>query len=147
MSTRSRIGMVLPDGNVRSIYCHSDGYPEYVGAVLHEYWGEGVIPLLNLGDLSMLGSQLGRDEGPGAFDARRTLDTDDPRREWCLAYGRDRGETGTEAITHPKSEWPDSDQEWEYLWTGREWKARGKYSNKRWARLVTLLTPKEAPHA
>lgn len=34
MSTRSRIGVVLPTGKVKSIYCHWDGYPEGVGQTL-----------------------------------------------------------------------------------------------------------------
>ena len=31
MATRSRIGVVLPDGSVQSTYCHNDGYPSGVG--------------------------------------------------------------------------------------------------------------------
>ena len=31
MATRSRIGVVLPNGIVQSVYCHNDGYPEGVG--------------------------------------------------------------------------------------------------------------------
>jgi len=31
MATRSNIGMMLPDGNVKVAYCHYDGYPECVG--------------------------------------------------------------------------------------------------------------------
>lgn len=26
MATRSRIGMKMPDGKIKSIYCHLDGY-------------------------------------------------------------------------------------------------------------------------
>lgn len=128
MSTRSRIGMLNDDGTVTSIYCHSDGYPEDphgVGYKLSAFWSESVRPLLALGDLSVLGEVLGKDEGHGAFDRCRTLiGTDDERRAWCVAYNRDRGETDTEASTHPAGEWPDSGQEYEYLWTGREWKMR-----------------------
>jgi hypothetical protein len=31
MATRSRIGVELPDGRVKSVYCHWDGYPTGVG--------------------------------------------------------------------------------------------------------------------
>ena len=34
MSTRSRIGLKLEDGTVKSVYCHSDGYPDGVGKYL-----------------------------------------------------------------------------------------------------------------
>ena len=40
MSTRSRIGMINPDGSVSSIYCHFDGYPEGVGKTLHDNWND-----------------------------------------------------------------------------------------------------------
>ena len=140
MGTRSRIGMLLPDGRVRSIYCHWDGYPSGAGRTLQDWWGESVIPLLNLGDLSVLGAEPGQDQGPGVFDARRELADDDPRRAWCVAYGRDRGEQGTEALTHPKGNWPDSGQEYEYLWTGKAWMVRAKYAKpRRWTALLTVL--------
>lgn len=31
MGTRSRIGVQLPNGKVKSVYCHWDGYPDGVG--------------------------------------------------------------------------------------------------------------------
>ena len=148
MGTRSRIGMLLPDGQVRSIYCHWDGYPSGAGRTLQEYWRESVIPLLDLGDLSVLGPEPGRDEGTGAFDARHTLAENDPRHAWCVAYGRDRGEKNIDAIIHPKGNWPDSGQEYEYLWTGREWKVRGKYAKpRRWTALLAVLAAEEKAEA
>lgn len=58
MSTRSRIGMIQKDGSVKSIYCHFDGYPEGVGAVLKKHYTnpEKVEELLELGDISVLGT-------------------------------------------------------------------------------------------
>ena len=38
MSTRSMICMKLKDDNYKSIYCHSDGYLEYNGAMLIDYY-------------------------------------------------------------------------------------------------------------
>lgn len=57
MSTRCRIGLVMPDGTVKSVYCHSDGYPEGVGAVLKECYNtrEKIEKLLEGGDISVLG--------------------------------------------------------------------------------------------
>lgn len=141
MSTHARIGMTLPDGTVRSIYCHFDGYPAHAGVTLQRYWRESVIPLLDLGDLSVLGAEPGQDEGPGAFDARlrARLADDDPRRTWCVAYGRDRGETDVAAIIHPADDWPDFGQAWDYLWTGSEWLARNCYEQTPWTPLTDLI--------
>lgn len=94
MSTRSFIGTYNDDNTLTGIYCHFDGYPEYVGRTLLEHWTDPdkVNALMALGNLSMLGMEVGEAHG---FD-----DTDHPKRhEWCLAYGRDRGETGQEAQT------------------------------------------------
>lgn len=60
MSTRSRIGIVLPNKKVESIYCHFDGYPSYVGAILNNYYKdeEKIKELIALGDISCLGQTL-----------------------------------------------------------------------------------------
>ena len=59
MSTRCRIGIKLRDGKVVSIYNHSDGYPSVVGKILDEYYNtrENIMLLMNLGDISMLGTK------------------------------------------------------------------------------------------
>ena len=38
MSTRSNIAIELPDGKVKAIYVHSDGYPNGVGHCLLQFW-------------------------------------------------------------------------------------------------------------
>ena len=38
MSTRSRIGILKNNGSIESIYCHLDGYPEWVGKKLYRYY-------------------------------------------------------------------------------------------------------------
>ena len=38
MSTRSNIGILQKNGNIRSIYCHWDGYPEYNGVLLKNFY-------------------------------------------------------------------------------------------------------------
>ena len=55
MSTRCRIA--INDGDsFRSIYCHYDGYPRYVGNVLLKYYNskEMATKLIDLGDISCL---------------------------------------------------------------------------------------------
>lgn len=58
MSTRSRIAIEEDDGSIRSIYCHFDGYPEGVGAILKKHYTDPqkIEELLELGDLSILGT-------------------------------------------------------------------------------------------
>jgi len=38
MSTRSRIGILLPDDSILSVYHHWDGYPEWLGVTLKEQY-------------------------------------------------------------------------------------------------------------
>jgi len=85
MATRSRIGIQNQDGSVSSIYCHFDGYPEGVGAMLEEHYSnrQKLNMLINLGDISVLGEQVSTmDEH--SFDNRKEGVT--------VAYHRDRGE-------------------------------------------------------
>ncbi len=88
MSTRSRIAMQEPSTRIRSIYCHHDAYPEYVGKthLAHYMEPEKISALLDLGDISSLAAEIG------------TAHSFDQRPEGVVtAYGRDRGETGVEA--------------------------------------------------
>lgn len=79
MSTRSAI-IEKTEKGYRGIYCHSDGYPEGVGATLMTHYTDPskVHALLDLGDLSFLGESLDSDS--------------------TFAYMRDRGEDGCEAF-------------------------------------------------
>lgn len=90
MSTRSNIGIRNLDGTVEYIYCHFDGYPEHNGKILTENYTNinRVNELLKLGDLSVLGKFIGEKQ-----------DFDNRVRDYCLAYGRDRGETGVSSST------------------------------------------------
>jgi hypothetical protein len=88
MATRSMIG--LSDGKaIVAIYCHYDGYPQHVGRILFENYDsvDKVQELLKLGNLSSLGKEIGEKQ-----DFNNPTD-----RDWCLAYGRDRGERNQEA--------------------------------------------------
>ena len=61
MVTRSNIAYKTPEGKIRSIYSHWDGYPEGVGATLKENYTDlsKVEALIELGAISELGSELG----------------------------------------------------------------------------------------
>lgn len=87
MSTRAAIGFARPGGaGIDWIYCHWDGGPDYTGRMLatHYTTPKKRAELLALGDLSMIGPELGERHD---FDTHTRTHFD-----WCLAYGRDRGD-------------------------------------------------------
>jgi hypothetical protein len=115
MGTRSTIAIQNEDGTVTGIYCHWDGYTSNNGRILEENYTteEAVRELIALGDLSSLGETVGIKH-----------DFDNAPRNKCNAYGRDRGETGVDAITF--GSWDDllekMGQEYDYLFTpGKGW--------------------------
>ena len=90
MATRSYIGVRNLDASVDYIYCHYDGYPSHNGKILTEHYTslDKVKALMELGDLSILGPEIGEQQD---FNNRETHNNN-----WCLAYGRDRGEQRVE---------------------------------------------------
>lgn len=129
MATRSKIGVQQPDGTIHSIYCHWDGYPDGVGKTLLNYYNTPTAreQLIALGDLSSLGSKIGEKH---PFDWRdgnmSAIEHEKLYGDWCLAFGRDRGETNTEAQVHNSiAEFSlcNSGEEWLYLWdaTAEAW--------------------------
>lgn len=60
MSTRSLIGLQLPDGTILAIYCHNDGQLSVNGRLLRDNYTteEKVVDLLHLGNLSSLAATL-----------------------------------------------------------------------------------------
>lgn len=90
MATRCNIGKKLPDGSIRYIYCHHDGYESGVGATLKKHYLDEakVDALLDLGSLSSLGAEIGEKHN---FNK-------EPKGDWCRAYGRERGDKDVEAV-------------------------------------------------
>ena len=89
MVTCSRIGIRNSDDSVDSIYCHWDGYPSHNGRLLITHYTEEnkIRELMALGDISYLAPEIGKQQ-----------DFDKPtNKDWCMAYGRDRGEADCEA--------------------------------------------------
>jgi len=112
MATRSRIGKKLEDGTIKSIYCHWDGYPEHNGEILKEHYKTEakIDALLELGNLSSLNRDIGMQH-----------DFSDPLPDWCVAYGRDRGETNTKArISTTLSDMLQ--EEYNYVWDNGTWR-------------------------
>lgn len=117
MSTRSNIGMLMPDGTVRGIYCHFDGYPEHHVPLLTEHYAtaERVAALIDLGDISTLDREIG--------DAHSFDSCPDG---WCNAYGRDRGEKNVGADDYGSiSEFDrEANNDYAYLFTAGAWLGR-----------------------
>ena len=87
MSTNSYIGVQCEDG-IYSVTCHWDGYPSHHSPILNNYYTDfmKVCELINGGDLSVLAPEIGEKHD---FDDRTHSD-------WCLYYGRDRGDHGVD---------------------------------------------------
>jgi hypothetical protein len=115
--------------NVKSVYCHWDGYLEHNGAILQEHYDSvKANQLVALGDLSSLKPNIGEKHAFSQFELRAEevagykLLTEN----MCTFYGRDRGETGTEWKTHTNfvdffAEVEGSWCEWYYIMRDGVW--------------------------
>ena len=122
MSTRARIGIIQPQGTVRSIYTHWGGAPTDHGPILLTHYASPsrVLDLLELGNLSVLGPEIGSRHG---FDLHAV---DDRFARWCLAYGRDRGDPHEHALVDASVEFFVETcricrADYAYLWTTERW--------------------------
>jgi hypothetical protein len=121
MATRSYIGVRNTNGTVDYIYCHFDGYPEHNGQILTEHYADmgKVNALLKLGDLSVLGEEIGEKH-----------DFDKPIKGWCRAYGRDRGESNVSVATGDYSELiKDQNVDYIYVFDGDYWECFNTYDS------------------
>ena len=69
MSTRARIGILLPDDSILSVYHHFDGYPEGLGVKLQEHYNtyDKVAELIDGGNMSNCYSDSTFDVETGEF--------------------------------------------------------------------------------
>ena len=90
MATRSTIAKLGKDGIIKAVYCHNDGYLEYNGKVLNEYYKDEskVDELLAQGDISSLNKNIG-EKIPFKYMSDYKLFAE---KEQCRFYHRDRGE-------------------------------------------------------
>jgi hypothetical protein len=90
MATRSAIAIKVNENEFKSIYCHFDGYLFGVGQTLLDHYDyDKTNELINLGDLSSLGSKLGEEH-----------DFNNCPNDICNFYGRDRKEKDVGFATH-----------------------------------------------
>lgn len=97
MSTRSMIAKQNEDGTYTAVYCHFDGFLENNGAILALNYTtpEKVDRLLSFGSMSVLAKNI-----DPALGSPHSFDYGERQGDVCVFYGRDRGETGTEADTY-----------------------------------------------
>jgi hypothetical protein len=90
MATRSTIALEYADGTVGQVYCHWDGYLDNNGKILLKHYQDPfkLRTLMDLGDLSSLRPEVG---------VQHSFDDREAGEHQCTFYGRDRGESGTEA--------------------------------------------------
>jgi len=132
MATRSYIGIRNLDASVSYIYCHFDGYPGGVGMILANHYTDidKVNALMKLGDLSTLGPEIGEKQN---FNDYNNLNKD-----WCLAYGRDRGEENVSVKQGKFDELiVDQSVSYVYIFDGDYWECFDTYSPE----LINLYTP------
>ena len=126
MGTRSTIAIAREDGTVAKVYCHWDGYLTYNGYYLEQYYNtpEKIEELLGYGDISSLGETIGVKHPFSAIDAN--LGHEDYEQQFgsmTKFYGRDRGESDTDARVYASVEEYESSQfeEFNYLFISGEW--------------------------
>jgi hypothetical protein len=136
MATRSFIGKLEPNGTIRAIYCHWDGYLEHNGKLLAEHYrtDDKINKLLDEGALSVLGMEVGTKH---PFDELQ-------HQAQCTFYARDRGEdieetkaqvfsTEEEFVSQARGSWA----EYVYLWKDQKWFYKQLYSKTNWFELET----------
>ena len=120
MATRCYIAKQVGPDKFRTVFCHFDGYLEYVGAILAEHYDteEKLDRLLDVGDIDILYPQLDPDPD-------RPHSQENPQENVTRAYGRDYGDPDSEAKMKSLREL-DDDEGWiEYVYVftaGGQWK-------------------------
>ncbi len=130
MATRSTIAILRDNGTVAKVYCHWDGYLENNGDLLIKYYNtaEKIEELLSYGDISSLGTSVGKQHPFGPDYNNRGSDADKAYHAadeagWTTFYGRDRGELGTEVRVYADVESYEASQfeEFNYCWMYGRW--------------------------
>ena len=100
MATRSTIALEFADGTIGQVYSHWDGYLAHNGKMLFENYSNPFIlrDLIDLGSISSLAPTIGTKHPFSHYDNGMTLvEFNNQYGNMTTFYGRDRGETNTEA--------------------------------------------------
>lgn len=138
MSTRARIGILLPDDSILSVYHHWDGYPEWLGRILKQEYNskEKVAELLDGGNMSSCWSDNVYDYDKQEFVKR------DPQPEY---YGGDNEAPRLDVNFDEFAKNSNSGEEFLYIYN-EEWEAFAidqKYENHKI--VDTNIIPVEIP--
>ena len=141
MATRGNIGIVNEDGSITAIYVHFDSYPEYVGKILlnHYTTSDIVNGLMNLGNLSILSESLHSTTGINLYSDNNRHTFNNPQDGVCVAYGRDRGDTGSDSRTFEDlGEYENfgSGVDYQYLFEDGKWMYRNVNKTLGWMELT-----------
>ncbi len=101
MATRSTIALEFADGTIGQVYAHWDGYLAHNGKMLQEYYSNPFIlrDLIDLGSISSLAPTIGTKRPFSHYDTELSLvEFQKQYNDMTTFYGRDRGETNTEAM-------------------------------------------------
>lgn len=109
MGTRSRIGIVLEDNSILSVYCHWDGYPEFNGVKLQKHFNsyEKAAELIDGGDISSLWTNRGW--------SNETLSEPAP------LYYSSRGDVTEPRYDMSLNTYLANGEEYAYVFTNQEW--------------------------
>lgn len=127
MATRSNIGIKLPTGQIRGIYCHWDGYLGHNGQILIRHYTDPdkVQALIDLGDLSVLSEKIGVKrpfDNPHQYGSTEHQDFENQYADQCVFYGRDRGEKDCQARVYAhEAEFIDLGEEYVYIFDHGVW--------------------------
>lgn len=138
MATRSTIAIELPNGKIKAVYCHWDGYLSYNGKILQKHYttADKVLKLVSKGAISSLGEVIGRKHPFDQF----SINKDDPdyakklaaidkaqKSNYTKFYARDRGEKLQVNTYKDFDDYADNldGQEYDYLFTKYgDWRVR-----------------------
>jgi hypothetical protein len=131
--------------NVKSIYCHWDGYLGFNGRILQEHYDSAKANhLVALGDLSSLRADIGEKHAFSKFDPVTNIEHREHNEDWCTFYGRDRGEKDTEwqvATTFDEflGQCYNSGAEYYYIMKDGVWYVGDTYSSTPLSTKLTVL--------
>lgn len=92
MSTRANIIYVDENNIAHSVYCHNDGYPQWVGHILKTNYTdiEKIKELISYGDMSALRPKI--NPVAGIPHKANSFLPDNCQPDVCIFYHRDRGD-------------------------------------------------------
>ena len=130
MATRSRIGLLIGDESVVSVYHHWDGYPQWLGVHLRQNYTtkEKISELLDGGDISCIDS-----------DTNWKLEKCEPH----VQYYNDRGENTEPRLDLNDDDFFENNEEFAYIFDDGKWTCYDLHYNEPVIKEIPSEHPKE----